>query len=146
MVHGRPRTKRALVVLGVVAAVAVALRRSLVEIRGPSMEPTLLPGDRLVTVPAHPRWLRAGQVVVLEDPDDASHRVIKRVVEVAGDHIEVRGDQPLRSTDGRRWGPVPSRAVRRIAVTRWPAVRSPLTRRSRATSEDSRASGGVMTP
>jgi nickel-type superoxide dismutase maturation protease len=122
------------VALGVCALAVVALRRSLVEVRGPSMEPTLLPGDRLITVPARPRCLRPGQVVVLEDPADPSHRVIKRVVRVADDSVEVRGDDPRRSTDGRRWGPVPSRAVRRIAVTRWPDVLSPLTRRPEAAS------------
>ncbi len=117
------------------AGVALALRRSLVEVRGPSMEPTLWPGDRLVTIPARVGWLRSGQVVVLEDPEDPSHRVIKRVVDVTVDHVEVRGDDPPRSTDGRRWGPVPRTAVRRIAITRWPAVLSPLTRVPEATSE-----------
>lgn len=116
------------------AGVALALRRSLVEVRGPSMEPTLWPGDRLVTIPARPGWLRSGQVVVLEDPEEPSHRIIKRVVAVSVDHVEVRGDDPRRSTDGRRWGPVPRTAVQRIAITRWPAVLSPLTRVPQATS------------
>lgn len=125
------RTRTPLViVLG--AAVALAVRRSLVEVRGPSMEPTLWPGDRLVTVPAIAAWLRVGHVVVLDDPEDASHRLIKRIVAVAEGHVEVRGDDPRRSTDGRRWGPVPRGAVRRIAITRWPSVLSPLRRRPTA--------------
>ncbi len=124
--------RRGWTVLGWVAfggVVALLGRRSLVEVRGPSMLPALWPGDRLLTVPARRRWLRAGQIVVLADPADPSHLVIKRIVQVAGDHVGVRGDDPRRSTDGRRWGPVPARSVRRIAVTRWPAVGSPLTRR-----------------
>jgi nickel-type superoxide dismutase maturation protease len=122
------RWRSALLLFGLSASVALALRRSLVEVRGPSMEPTLWPGDRLVTLPARRRWLHPGQVVVLDDPLDASHQVIKRITAVTGDHVHVRGDDPRRSTDGRRWGPVPAASVRRIAVTRWPAVLSPLTR------------------
>jgi nickel-type superoxide dismutase maturation protease len=117
-----------LVLLGVGSIVALALRRSLVEVRGPSMEPTLWPGDRLVTLPAVNAWLRPGQVVVLDDPEDASHRIIKRVVTVRGGRVEVRGDDPRRSTDGRRWGAVAAGSIRRIAITRWPQVRSPLAR------------------
>lgn len=121
--------RRAVLVLTGALLVGFLGRRSLVEVAGPSMEPTLWPGDRLVTIPAHPRWLAVGQVVVLRDPEDPDHRIIKRITAVRGDRVEVRGDDPARSTDGRRWGPVPGRAIRRIAITRWPAVRSPLTRR-----------------
>lgn len=122
--------RRALALLGLLGLAALVVRRSLVEVRGPSMLPTLWEGDRLVTVPAHRTWLRPGQVVVLRDPADAEHLVIKRVTAVSRDHVEVRGDDPDRSTDGRLWGPVPTTAVQRVAIARWPAVLSPLTRRS----------------
>lgn len=131
----RPRTLTTLLGLG--AGLALVVRSSLVEVRGPSMEPTLWPGDRLVTIPTRAAWLRPGQVVVLDDPEDPSHRVIKRIVAIDDGDVQVRGDDPRRSTDGRRWGPVPVAAVRRVAVTRWPAVCSPLTR---ATSQALRAS------
>lgn len=121
--------RRAMLLLTGTVVVGVLGRRSLVEVAGPSMEPTLWPGDRLLTIPAHPRWLATGQVVVLRDPEDPDHRVIKRITAVRGDRVEVRGDDPTRSTDGRRWGPVPSHAVHRIAITRWPAVLSPLAHR-----------------
>lgn len=145
---GRPvnlvgRRRRLLAVLLGCTGLTFVLRRSLVEVRGPSMEPTLWPGDRLVTIPARPGWLRSGQVVVLEDPEDPSHRVIKRLVAVSGDHVEVRGDDPGRSTDGRRWGPVSSTAVQRIAITRWPAVLSPLTRIARTVDAGEMTAGGV---
>lgn len=124
--------RRSLFVAAVFVAGSLGLRRQLVEIRGPSMEPTLWPGDRLLTVPALAAWVRPGQIVVLDNPDRPGHRVIKRVTSVArtteGSRVEVRGDDPDRSTDGRHWGPVPARAIRRIAVTRWPQVLSPLTR------------------
>lgn len=115
------------------AAIAgIALRRSFVDVAGPSMEPALWPGDRLITVPAHPRWLTVGQVVVLDDPDDTSHRIIKRITAIDGSRVEVGGDDPARSTDSRRWGSVAATDIRRIAVTRWPAVLSPLTHRAGA--------------
>ncbi len=116
-------------------ALAVVARRQLVEVAGPSMEPTLWPGDRLLTLPARPIWLRPGQIVVLEDPEQPGHRIIKRVTALedrgsgGATQVQVRGDDPARSTDGRRWGAVPATSIRRIAVARWPQVRSPLTRR-----------------
>lgn len=112
-----------------VALAIVALRRAVVEVAGPSMGPTLVPGDRLLTVPARRGWLRAGQVVVLTDPADPTHLVVKRVRRVTGDRVEVVGDDPARSTDSRRWGSVPAATVRRIALTRWPDVGIRLTRR-----------------
>lgn len=116
--------------LFVTAIIGITVRRSFVDVAGPSMEPTLWQDDRLITVPAHPRMLTVGQVVVLIDPDDPCHRIIKRITAIDGSVVEVRGDDPGRSTDSRRWGPVPVTAIRRIAVSRWPAVLSPLTHRT----------------
>lgn len=125
------------------AAAGIALRRSFVDVAGPSMEPSLWPGDRLITVPAHPRLLTVGQVVVLNDPDDTSHRIIKRITAIDGDRVEVRGDDPTRSTDSRRWGSVASSEVRRIAITRWPTVLSPLTHRAGTTRRSRAATFGT---
>jgi len=68
-----------------------------------SMEPTLVPGDRvlvdkmsyglrlpftqIVLVPGEPA--RAGDVVIFDSPEDGV-RLIKRVVAVAGDRVELR--------------------------------------------------------
>ncbi len=134
--------RRTGIVLLVASLAGIALRRSFVDVAGPSMEPTLWPGDRLITVPAHPRWLRIGQVVVLNDPDDTSHRIIKRITAIDGRRVEVRGDDPTRSTDSRWWGPVATREIRRVAVTRWPAVLSPLTRRAAASRGSQAAPAG----
>jgi nickel-type superoxide dismutase maturation protease len=106
-----------------------ATNRSLVVVRGPSMEPTLWPGDRLLTVPAHRWWLRPGQVVVVAVPGAPGRLVVKRLHAVGHGTAEVRGDAPDRSTDSRQWGPLPVLAVRRIAVARWPDLRTPLRRR-----------------
>ena len=125
MTHRLPRALL-LVLLGYLGVLAV--NRSLVEVRGGSMEPTLWPGDRLLTVPA-PRWaVTPGRLVVVEDPAEAGHLVVKRVHAVDGDTVEVRGDATERSTDSRAWGALPSSAVRRLVLARWPDLRTPLHR------------------
>lgn len=121
--------RRLLAVVGLLYVAAVAANRSQLKVQGPSMEPTLWPGDRLLTVPVPKRALRAGQVVVVRDPGDPGHLVVKRLHDVADGTVDVRGDAPERSTDSRTWGRVPVHDVRRLAVARWPDVRTPLRRR-----------------
>jgi signal peptidase I len=139
--RSRGRAIRSLTLLiGGAYLTTLAVNRSLVVVRGPSMEPSLWPGDRLLTIPAHRWWLRPGQVVVVTPPEGPA-RVVKRVLRIelaapaAGARrgrvwlVEVRGDTPERSTDSRWWGPLPVRRVRRVAVARWPDVRTRLRRR-----------------
>ncbi|MEX0835458.1 MAG: nickel-type superoxide dismutase maturation protease [Nitriliruptor sp.] len=117
--------------LGLAAAVygvTLAVNRSVVEVRGASMEPTLWRGDRLLTVPARPAWVRPGRVVVVADPDDPDHLVIKRIASSERGRVVVLGDNPGASTDSRSWGPVPIAAVRRIVLRRWPDLRTRLHR------------------
>jgi hypothetical protein len=134
------RWRRAGLVVGVAYLATLAVNRSLVVVQGPSMEPALWPGDRLVTVPAHWWWLRPGQVVVVIPPDGPA-RVVKRLhglERAAGaGHArdrsarwlaDVRGDAVDRSTDSRWWGPVPVRHIRRVAIARWPDLRTRLRR------------------
>jgi nickel-type superoxide dismutase maturation protease len=108
--------------------VTLAVNRSLVEVRGRSMEPALWPGDRLLTVPARPRALRPGRVVVVRDPADPDHLVVKRLADSEAGRVVVLGDHPEASTDSRVWGPLPVAAVRRVAIRRWPDVRTRLRR------------------
>jgi nickel-type superoxide dismutase maturation protease len=128
-------------------ALVLAVNRSLVTVRGPSMEPALWPGDRLLTVPAFTWLLRPGQVVVVQDPGDPQHRVVKRLVGIGEGGADVRGDAPDRSTDSRTWGPVPVSSVLRIAMARWPDLRTPLRRRGhparRATTSNSGSSSAT---
>ncbi len=88
------------------ALLAAAIWRLLgrVEVRGDSMRPTLIPGDRLLTV----RWgrVRPGDLVVLADPRRPQRQLVKRVAARSGGDITVVGDNPHHSTDSRAFGPV----------------------------------------
>ena len=108
--------------------VVLAANRSQLVVQGPSMEPALWPGDRLLTLPAITRALRAGTVVVVTDPADPRHRLVKRIRDVGNGTVDLRGDAPDRSTDSRVWGRRPIRSVRRVALARWPDLRTPLRR------------------
>jgi signal peptidase I len=142
--------RRALVFGAVAWCVLLAVNRSLVEVAGHSMAPTLRPGQRLVTLPVPParldpdrrlarRLIVPGRVVVVVDPapsprgpsaraaDAPAHLVVKRVRDVAADgSVWVEGDDPARSTDSRTWGRLEAAAVRRVVVGAWPwAARAP---------------------
>ena len=92
------------------------------------MEPALRAGERLMTWPARPGALRPGRVVVVADPTDPDHLVVKRIAGLDGDRVTVLGDHAAASTDSRTWGPVPRAAVRRVVVRRWPDLRTRLHR------------------
>ncbi|MEO5986520.1 MAG: nickel-type superoxide dismutase maturation protease [Candidatus Limnocylindria bacterium] len=130
----------------IVVLVLVARRLiDVVEVRGASMEPTLHPGDRLLLVRLQ-GVPRAGQVVVARDPRDPSRELVKRVAVVDERGVELRGDNPSRSTDGRAFGRVPISAVRWRAVVRyWPRQRLgrlPLIAPRAPSRPPSRAGGG----
>jgi type IV secretory pathway protease TraF len=102
-----------------------------VEVAGRSMVPALLPGDWLVAT--RRGRIRRGSVVVLAHPDRPLE-LVKRVRGVPGDRVDgwllgsdeylVLGDNPGASSDGRRFGPVPRRAIEGIVRLRyWPAPR-----------------------
>lgn len=105
------------------AAVLAARRLDAVAVRGLSMAPALLPGDRLLVI----RWRRApriGEVVIVADPREGRRELIKRVAAVGSDTVTLIGDNRSRSTDGRSFGPVPARAVSwRVVLRYWPPSR-----------------------
>lgn len=89
-------------------------RPSRVAIEGPSMAPTLLPGDQVLVVT--PRSYRTGDVVVVEHPGRPGYEMVKRLQGLPGDRIGERvlapdeywieGDFDPASTDSRQFGPV----------------------------------------
>lgn len=54
-----------------------------------SMEPTLFPGDYLLTLDEE--QYHRGDVVVLVDPTDSAAYIVKRIVGVAGDTVQLDG-------------------------------------------------------
>ena len=129
-------TGRWVLALAAVWAGALGVNRSLRRVRGPSMQPTLHPGDLVLALPV--RRPRRGEVVLLRDPrdpDDPSAVHVKRVAGLAGDrvelggrdvavpagHVAVLGDARDASTDSRVYGPVPLELVlRRVPLRCWP--------------------------
>ncbi|HEY8772761.1 MAG TPA: nickel-type superoxide dismutase maturation protease [Candidatus Limnocylindria bacterium] len=115
--------------LGVAAGISVGRRwLDVVEVRGSSMAPSLLPGDRLL-VESHTyegRPPRPGEVVLAADPREPDRELIKRVAAIDDEagSAELRGDAPAASTDSREFGAVPLAAIRWRAVYRyWPPGR-----------------------
>lgn len=84
------------VVVAITAAVIIrASCFQLFSIPSSSMSPTLLPGDQIVVTPyrlpfnAEPE---RGDIVVFRHPADGRY-LVKRIVAVPGDHIEIAGRQ-----------------------------------------------------
>src|SRR5437867_470234 len=120
--RGRRRVSAWFGLASLVAATGWAFLRyrpSRVAIEGPSMAPTLLPGDWVLVVT--PRVFRRGDVVVVEHPGRPGYEMIKRLVGVPGDTVGerligedefwVEGDGPA-STDSRHCGPVTGRGLK----------------------------------
>jgi nickel-type superoxide dismutase maturation protease len=119
----------ALAAVAAVVLVAVGPRRVTVE--GPSMEPTLLTGDRLIVVARGPGGrgrVRTGDLVALRHPAENRRLLVKRVVAVTGDEVTVQGDNRHHSTDSRDFGPVDRRALVGRVVYRYfpPGLAGPV--------------------
>lgn len=72
-------------------AAGLTLNRSLRDVEGRSMEPTLAAGDRLLVRPVRPFALAKGDVVILPDPRAPGRATVKRVVGLPGERVELRG-------------------------------------------------------
>jgi nickel-type superoxide dismutase maturation protease len=114
---------------GIAAGAAASRWLDVVEVRGGSMAPSLVHGDRLL-VESHSyrrRVPRPGEVVLAVDPRQADRELIKRVaaVDEAADAVDLRGDARDESTDSREFGAVPLSAIRwRAAFRYWPPQRA----------------------
>lgn len=114
---------------GIAAGAAASRWLDVVEVRGGSMAPSLLPGDRLLVESRsyRRRAPRPGEMVLAPDPRQSDRELIKRVAAIddAGDAADLRGDAPESSTDSRDFGAVPLSAIRwRAALRYWPPERA----------------------
>jgi len=122
-----------LVILGGLALWAWLASRLLLGVwvvAGPSMEPTLAPGDRVcIDVWTYGRRApRVGEIVLVTAPDGLP--LVKRVAapppeaRVPPGSLWVVGDNRAASRDSRRFGPLPRSSVRGRVVWRyWPPGR-----------------------
>lgn len=76
-----------------------------VEVEGPSMLPTLAPGERLLV--HRTGRVRLGDIVVIYDPTEPSRALVKRVTGFEGSQLVVSGDNKGASRDSGEFGPVP---------------------------------------
>ena len=127
----RPRLLVALLgaAAGITAGAAAGRWLDVVEVRGDSMAPALLPGDRLVVESRSyaRRAPRRGEVILAADPREPLRELVKRVVETdeRAAVADLRGDAPEASTDSRAYGAVPLAQIRWRAVFRyWPPARA----------------------
>jgi nickel-type superoxide dismutase maturation protease len=111
--------------IGLLLTVAALLmargRLDVVQVRGRSMAPALLPGDRLIVarIPA-----RVGDIVLAHDPREPRRELIKRVTAIGAEGVVLRGDNAPASTDARMFGRLPAAAVAwRVVGRYWPADR-----------------------
>ncbi len=112
-----------LLVIAGAAAAAAWRRLDVVTVRGTSMAPTLLPGERLL-VARLSRAPRVGDVVLAADPRDPQRELVKRVALVRDGEIVLRGDSPAASTDSRAFGALPSDRIEwRVLARYWPPLR-----------------------
>ena len=116
--------RRAWVASGAVAAVLVVLLATAAivafavteQVRGTSMLPTLHDGDRVVVTPGTGGSAHRFDVVVAADPARAGTRIVKRVIAVAGDAVQIR-DRTVYVRPGNRGGW--ERVVEPAAAGRW---------------------------
>ena len=100
----------------------LARRMDVVEVRGRSMAPTLLPGDRLLAVVR--RRARVGDIVLAADPRGSGRELVKRVASIDARGVTLRGDNRAFSTDSQGFGGVPATTITWHAVLRyWPPGR-----------------------
>ncbi len=131
---------RGRVIVGVAAAGVAALiavrRLEAVAVRGRSMAPALLPGDRLLVARRrHPP--RIGEVVIVADPRSGHRELIKRVTAVGPGGVTLLGDNRSHSTDARSFGPLPTHAVSwRVVLRYWPPSRVGAVSNSISTGSD----------
>lgn len=86
---GAIRTWRAPVLVGLIASALGAWLILPVVISGPSMYPTLLPGDRLLTTRSVAVPIGRGDLIVFRPAVGPEDYVVKRVIGIPGDRVRI---------------------------------------------------------
>lgn len=95
---------------------------SVVLVQGPSMLPTLRPGDCLVVRPG--ARIRAGHVVVARFHARPDLLVVKRAVRPVDGGWWIESDNPAVTDDSRRYGP--AEVISRVLLRYWPLPVRPM--------------------
>jgi nickel-type superoxide dismutase maturation protease len=91
-------------------------RLGLAEVYGPSMVPTLLPGDQLLV--QYGSGVTAGDIAMLRHPLQQDLLIVKRVLERRDGGWWVLGDNRLVRNDSREFGAVPDELIVARALAR----------------------------
>jgi len=88
----------ALLVMAIAIPLALALHTFVTQvysISGHSMEPTLEDGQRVVVDKVRPAFgeIDRGDLIIFVSPEDSAKNLIKRVIGIGGDRIELIGDK-----------------------------------------------------
>ncbi len=78
------------------------------------MEPTLRDGDWLIYKPLkfiQYNQLNSGSIILLKHPKEPNKIIIKRIFSEKSYGIDVRGDNPLSSTDSRQFGLIQKESI-----------------------------------
>jgi len=67
-------------------------RRTEIICNGPSMKPTLLPGDKIETEEVAFEQLRPGDIIVYNSPENIRLNIIHRIIKRDADSLTTRGD------------------------------------------------------
>ncbi len=85
------------------------------RVQGESMSPSLRDGDQLLALTPHVIPIQPGRIIAFRREGEL---YLKRVLSREAEGWFAVGDNPSRSTDSRRFGPVPASAVEAVAVCR----------------------------
>ncbi|NNN21581.1 MAG: nickel-type superoxide dismutase maturation protease [Acidimicrobiales bacterium] len=80
------------------------------KVEGNSMYPTFKAGDTVLV--SKSKSFKVGDLVVTSHPHHGNQLILKRILDIEGNLVELRGDNPLESSDSRQFGKVDISSVK----------------------------------